>query len=569
MKLLGLFTRKGRLRIARYRQIFQTLVAHGFGEIAYQTGLGKVMRILSRPFRTRRQARERARVAGESNTWVRIRLAVEELGPSFIKLGQILSNRPDLVPRGLQRELEKLQQRVPPFAAQEAIALVERELGAPVAELFREFEAEPIAAASIAQIHRAVTPEGAVVAVKVQRPRLQEIVEVDIGILQELAELVERHVPETRGFGPRAIVAEFERGMLRELDFLREAAAIERFAAQFSGESRIKVPEVYRALTARRVLTMEFIDADPLSSYLQSDEPLRADGARIAEWGAELTLQQIFVHGFFHGDPHPGNIVVLADGRICYLDFGLTASLVQRDREVVSDILMNIITRNEQKAARAVVRLAGSRDFEIAQSIEREIGELIDRFQSAKAGDFSFTMLLGELTEMLVEKGLGLPPDLFLLVKALITIEGVATALDPQFDFAAHLEPFARDLVREKYDPKRAAKRVATTAGDYADLLQSFPGDYYKLVDTVAAGRVRVRLDDETIAPLGRIVAAASSALVFALVLGSIIIGSAIIVHSRVPPLWNEVPVIGIGGFVIARLIGLRLVIRIMRTGGM
>ncbi len=569
MKLLGLFTRKGRLRIARYRQIFQTLVAHGFGEIAYQTGLGKVMRILSRPFRTRRQARERARVAGESNTWVRIRLAVEELGPSFIKLGQILSNRPDLVPRGLQRELEKLQQRVPPFANDEATALVERELAGSIGELFREFDPEPIAAASIAQIHRAVTPEGAVVAVKVQRPRLQEIVEVDITILQELAELVERHIPETRGFGPRAIVDEFERGMLRELDFLREAAAIERFAAQFSGETRIKVPEVYRALTSRRVLTMEFIDAEPLASYLQGDAPLGLNGARIAEWGAELTLQQIFAHGFFHGDPHPGNIVVLSDGRICYLDFGLTGSLVQRDREVVSDILMNIIARNEQKAARAVVRLAGSRDFEIAQSIEREIGELIDRFQSAKAGDFSFTMLLGELTDVLVDKGLGLPPDLFLLVKALITIEGVATGLDPQFDFAAHLEPFARDLVREKYDPKRAAKRVATTAGDYADLIQSFPGDYYKLVDTVAAGRVRVRLDEETIAPLGRIVAGASSALVFALVLGSIIIGSAIIVHSRVPPLWNEVPVIGIGGFVIAGLIGLRLVVRIMRTGGM
>ncbi len=567
MKVLALLTRKGRLRIARYRQIFSTLMAHGFGEIAYQAGLGKVFRMLRRPFQGRRK--DEQRVAGESNTWVRIRLAVEALGPSFIKLGQILSNRPDLIPRELQRELEKLQQHVPSFPSTEAVKLVEAELGGPIVELFREFDPDPIAAASIAQIHRAVLPGGESVAVKVQRPMLHELVEVDLSILRELAELVERHVPETRGFGPLKIVDEFERGMRQELDFLREAAAIDRFAAQFSGENRIKVPKVYHEVSTKRVLTMEFIDAHPVSEYWQGEPRLYPDGSHIAELGADLTLRQIFVHGFFHGDPHPGNVMVLDDGRICYLDFGLTGSLVQRDREVVSDILMSIISRNEQKAARAVVRLAGSRDFDTAQSIEREIAELIDRFQSAQAGDFTFTMLLGELTEVLADKGLGLPPDLFLLVKALITIEGVATGLDPKFDFAARLEPFARDLVREKYDPKRMATRVATSAGDYAELIQSFPGDYYKVVDTISAGRVRVRLDQDTIEPIRRMVVTASSALVFALVLGSLIIGSAIIVHSRVPPLWHEVPIIGIAGFVVAGVIGFRLLVRIMRTGGM
>ncbi len=567
MKIIALLTRKGRLRITRYRQIFSTLVAHGFGEIAYQTGLGRALRVLGRPFAARRGSEER--VAGESDTWTRIRLAVEELGPSFVKLGQILSNRPDLIPRPLQHELEKLQRSVPPFAPREAVALLERELGAPVTSLFREFDPKPVAAASIAQIHRAVTHEGVTVAVKVQRPKLQEIVEVDIAILRELAELIERRVPESRRFGPAGIVDEFEKGMLQELDFLREAAAIERFATQFAGDDRIKVPAVHRELTSRRVLTMEFIEARPLSGFVYGERRLGKRGAQIAELGADLTLRQIFVHGFFHGDPHPGNIVVLDDGRLCYLDFGLTGSLVQRDREVIGDILLSIISRNEQKAARAVVRLAGSRDFAIAQSIEREIAELITRFQSAQAGDFSFTMLLGELTEVLVDQGLGLPPDLFLLVKALITIEGVATGLDPGFDFAARLEPFARDLVREKYDPKRTATRVATTAGDYAELLQSFPGDYYKLVDSIAAGRVRVRLDETTLEPIRKTVVGAASILVSALVLGALIIGSAILVHSGVPPLWNGVPVIGIGGFLVAAGVGLRLLARTLRGEGL
>ncbi len=567
MKLLGLFTRKGRLRFARYRHILTTLVAHGFGEIVYQTGLGRMLRLLRRLSRRRRADKRRA--FGESTTWERIRLAVEDLGPTFIKLGQILSNRPDLIPRELQVELQKLQENVPPFATRRATALITKELGTPMQELFREFDHDPVAAASIAQIHRAVLPSGEVVAVKIQRPGLQELVDVDIEILMELAQLLERYVPESRNLGPRDIVDEFEKAMHQELDFRREAASIERFGSQFSQDASIKVPVVFRRHSSQRVLTMEFIEGRPLADLLDQLPRDAAEGARVAKLGATLTLTQIFRYGFFHADPHPGNIVVLDDGRLCYLDFGLTGSLIQRDLEVVSDMLVSIIARNEQQAARAVVRLAGSRDFETARSIEREIAELIGRFQSAQAGDFSFTGLLSEVVEILVDKGLRLPSDLFLLVKSLITIEGVATALDPQFDFAAHLEPFARTLLHDRYDPKRLASRVATMATDYAELLQSFPGDYYKLVDTLSSGRVRFSFDEASIRPIQKTVLQATSALVFSIVLGSLIIGSALIVHSQVPPLWRQVPVIGIIGFVAAGLVGFWLLVKIIRNGAL
>ena len=437
--LLTLLTKKGRLRFARYRKIVSTLLAYGFDEIVYQTGVGKLLRLTGTLFGTRKRTEGRA--PGQFSTWVRVRKAVEELGPTFIKLGQILSNRPDLIPAGLQDELERLQENVPPFSSEKAIAQIEAELGSPLAELFREFDTEPLAAASIAQIHRAVLPSGEETAVKIQRPGLQELVEVDIGILEELANLLEHYVPETRSVGPRDLVAEFEKGMQQELDFRREAASIERFGAQFAEEEGIKVPQVFRSHSSRRVLTMEYIEGRPLAELLEhperASEAGKEENARIARLGARLTLEQIFSYGFFHADPHPGNLMILADGRICYLDFGLTAGLVQRDLEIISDMLTSIIARNEQKAARAVVRLAGSRDIETAQSIEREIAELIDRFQSAHAGDFSFTALLAELVKVLVDRGLRLPPDLFLLVKALITIEGVATTLDPEFDFAA------------------------------------------------------------------------------------------------------------------------------------
>ena len=564
MRLLALLTRKGRLRFARYRDILFTLLAHGFGEIVYQTGLGRALRLV-RKLSRRARAGQRQQ-SGEFATWERVRMAIEELGPTFIKLGQILSNRPDLIPRELQVELQKLQENVPPFPAQEAISSIEKELGKSMREIFRDFDRDPVAAASIAQLHRAVLPTGETVAVKIQRPGLLELVKVDVDILRELAGLIERYVPASQSMGPQNLVDEFEKAIHQELDFLREAASIERFGSQFADDDRIMVPKVYSEYSTRKVMTMEFVDGRPLADLLSEDPRDEREGQRVAELGADLTLKQIFQNGFFHADPHPGNILVLHDGRLCYLDFGLTGSLIRRDLEVISDLLISIIGRDEQKASRAVVRLAGSRDHDIARSIEREIAELIGRFKSAEVGDFSFTTLLSAIVEILVDKDLRLPPDLFLLVKSLITIEGVATALDPHLDFSARLEPFAKALLEDQYDPERITSRIATLTHDYTDLLEGLPGDYYKLVDRLASGRVLLRLEDESIQPMRQTILQATSALVFAVVLAALIIGSALIVHSRVPPLWNEIPVIGVFGFVVAGVVGFWLLVKIIRN---
>ncbi len=567
LRLLSLFTRKGRLRFKRYRKIFSTLVTYGFDELAYQTGIGKIFRVMRGLLR--KTPPKKARSVGESSTWERIRMVAEELGPTYIKLGQILSNRPDLIPGELQNELEKLQKNVPPFSSREANEVVEKELGKPIQQVFAEFDETPFAAASIAQVHRAVFFNGDVAAVKVQRPGLHELVEMDLDILKELVELMERYFPEARAMEPSKIVSEFEKAMFQELDFRWEANSIQRFRDQFSRESGIKVPKLYRECSGRKVLCMEYIQGRPLSEVLEEAPQQFEDRAGIARLGADLTLKQIFSYGFFHADPHPGNIILLQDGRICYIDFGLTGTLVQKDLEIFSDLLTSIISQNEKKAARAVAKLAGSRNVMLAQSMEREIAKLLERFKNAQNGEFPFTALLKELVEILVARGLHLPPDLFLLVKSLLTIESVAIALDPKFDFTAHITPFAETLVQDQYSASKIQGRLTAMAGDYAELLQSLPGDYYKVVDSIASGKVHLDIEEKSLNQVQDSLFKASSTLSFSVVLGALIIGSAVIVHSGVPPLWNEVPVIGIMGFVVSGLIGFGLLVKIIRNGGL
>jgi ubiquinone biosynthesis protein len=288
MWLLNLLSRQGRLRFSRYRHIISTLIRYGFGEIVYQTGTAKLIRVM-RKISFRRKPEEAVHIERYS-TWQRVRMTVEQLGPTFIKLGQILSNRPDLIPRELQNEIEKLQENVPPFSADKAAGVIEEDLGATVEELFDSFDREPVAAASIAQIHWAVLKDGSEVAVKIERPGLRELVEVDVSILRELAGLLVRYVPESTRVGPKELVDEFERDMMQELDFRREAASIERFAAQFEGNVDVKIPKVYPKYSTRRVLTMEFVTGTPLSSYMEEDPGDRDEVSRIAEVGADFTL---------------------------------------------------------------------------------------------------------------------------------------------------------------------------------------------------------------------------------------------------------------------------------------
>jgi len=347
---IGAISRTHR-HIERYRQILTVLFRYGFGDVIDALHIGRYVDI-ALPKKIRR---ERERI-GELTLPERVRLSMEELGPTFIKMGQILSTRPDLIPMEFITQFEKLQDTVPPFPFEDVKKTIESELKAPIATIFQDFDETPVAAASIGQVHRATLATGEDVAVKVQRPDIKKMIEVDLEIMLHLATLLEQNVDAYQIYNPTRIVTEFADTIKKEIDYINEAFYIERFSRQFLDDPTVYVPKVFSDTTTARVLTMEYIDGVKTSDI----DRLEAEGLDrgvIAARGADLIFEQILVHGFFHADPHPGNIVILPDNVICYLDFGMMGRIDRQTRDEIVDLVVAVVRQNEAKATDALLRL--------------------------------------------------------------------------------------------------------------------------------------------------------------------------------------------------------------------
>ncbi len=429
IRKIGIVTRTYR-HINRYRQILLVLAKYGFDELVDNLKIAQYvevgLQLISRGRREQVETLTRAQ---------RLRMVLEELGPTFIKLGQVLSTRPDLVPPDLVHEFEKLQKSVPPFQAEKAREIIRTELHAPIEEVFERFDDRPLAAASIGQIHRATLRDGDEVVVKVQRPGIRRTIEVDLEILLHLATLAERHLEGARLHRPTKIVEEFARVIEQELDFHTEAAHLERFAGQFLDDPTVYVPKVYRDATTGHVLTMEYVEGiHPVSSDAVKDAGL--DPKVVVARGADAILRQVFVHGFFHADPHPGNIFVLRGNVLCYLDFGMMGRIDRRSREDIADLIHGVVARDAPKCAQALLRLA-ERDDDVdvdVRRLERDVEEFLDRHVVSRLQELELGKLLQHLLDLLNRHRLRIPADLVMMLKALGTVEGLGAALDADFD---------------------------------------------------------------------------------------------------------------------------------------
>ena len=568
IRKIGVMSRTYR-HVNRYREIIAILVKYGFGDVLAKLELQKHLEF-GKGFILGKAAAEIVTLS----RWERVRMALEELGPTFVKLGQIMSTRQDMIPQELITELEKLQDKVPPFSTEDVKRIIEEELGSSVDSLFKDFTDSPIASASIAQVHKAALPDGEEVAIKVQRPDIGRIIEVDLEIMLHVATLIEKHLKELEIVHPVEIVEEFARVIRKEQDFRIEAAHIERFASNFQADMTIHVPHVYREFSSSKVLTMEFIGGIKVSEITKADVQVQdasIDPKVVAARGATLILKQIFEHGFFHADPHPGNIRVLKDNVICFLDYGMMGSLSARHREDLADVLIGIITKDESKITKTILKLSESGYGQMVDSeaLESDIAELIEVYAYCTLKELEIGTLLHRIAKVVAEHRLKVPRDFYLLAKALVTIEGVGRELNPDFNAVEHAEPFAKKSIVARMGPRRLIEDFYHSATEASLLMRDLPAEAREMLTLIKQGEAKIKFEHRGLDPMLKTFEQANNRMVFAIVLASLVIGSALIVLSGVPPKWHEIPVIGIIGFLGAGIMGFWLLFSILRHGKM
>jgi ubiquinone biosynthesis protein len=545
----------------RYRQILAVLFKYGFGDLLEMLKIDQYIEVglqmISRKGATRVERLNRPQ---------RLRMAFEELGPTYIKLGQILSTRPDLVPMEYIEELSKLQDKIPAFPFEAARKVILSEFGIGPDELFDSLEEEPFGSASIGQVHRAVLKDGEAVAVKIQRPGIRKIIEVDLEIMLHLGTLAERHIEELSLHRPVKIVEEFARKLEKEIDYKNEATNMERVARHFLDDPHVYIPKVYRETTTTRVLTTEYIEGIKISD-IDRLEAAGLDREILTARGADLVLKQIFVHGFFHADPHPGNIFVLPDNVICLLDFGMTGIVDRQTREDFVDLLDGIVHHNEARAAQVLLKLTYWDNEPERRLFEREVADFMGRHLYKPLKDIELGKLLLQLLELATSLRLRIPPDIFLMIKAFSTVEGVGHLLDPGFDMVAQATPFVTEVKLSRYKPQRIADDVYDLATRLLHFFQQFPKDLLDLASLIRQQKLRLQIEHRGLETMLATHDRISNRISFSILIAALIIGSALIVISETPPLVYGISLIGILLFSAAAIMGIWLLVAILKKG--
>jgi ubiquinone biosynthesis protein len=545
----------------RYRQILTILFKYGFDDLLERLKIDQYIEAGLQAISKKRSERYEKLTRPQ-----RLRMAFEELGPTYIKLGQVLSTRPDLVPVEVANELAKLQDEVPPFSFDAVEQVVEAEFGKPSEKIFEELDQQPLASASIGQVHKARLKDGEAVAVKFQRPGIRKVIEVDLEIMLHLATLAEHHIKEFQIHRPVKIVQEFARTLEKEIDYTIEASHTERIARQFLDYPFVYIPLVFREFTTSRVLTTELIDGIKISK-IEALEAAGLDKKVIADRIVALVLRQAFDHGFFHADPHPGNIFVLAENVICMVDFGMMGIVDRATREEFIDLIDSVVHQQEVKATQVLLRLTEWDEQPDVRALEREFADFMGRHLYKPLKDMEVGKLLQDLIELTIRFRLRIPPDIFLMIKALSAVEAVGRRLDPEFDLIAHATPFIKRVKLERFAPQRLSSDVFDMMSRLLEFLQQFPKDLLDLTDMIRQQKLSLQLEHKGLETMLETQDRTSNRMSFAIIIAALIIGSALIVISEIPPLVFGISLIGIIGYLVAAVMGFWLLAAIIKKG--
>lgn len=570
--------------LERLHEITSVLIRYGFGDIVRRMGMASVLERAGRVLLWK-HADELAHLEPPA----RVRRALEELGPTFIKLGQVLATRVDLFEPEWIAEFGKLQDSAPPLPYADVQQQLAEDLGARPEEIFAAFDPEPLAAASIAQVHRARLEDGSAVVVKVRRPGIRPVIEADLRWLMRLAALIESENPELRNFHPQEIVRQFEQSLRRELDFGSECRNAERIAENFAGytdqdsASRsatatardsapsglpaapgIVIPRVYWQWTGERVCVQEFIDGIPGRDLAAADR-VGLDRKMLARRGAHAVLKMIVEDGFFHADPHPGNVFYLPGNRIAFIDFGMVGRLTEERRDQMIWLMLGLVRQESARVADVLLDWSGDSTVDEGGLI-LDIQTFVDQYHGVPLKRLSLGAMLTDLTAILRKHQIALPPDLSLLIKAFITLEGMGRELDPDFDMAGEALPMLEQSLRARYTPAALIKRGWRSAGEMLALIADLPHDLSRLLRAARRGRLEIHIDVTHLKHVGNQLDGAANRLVIGIVVAALIIGSSIVMTVPGGPTLLGLPVFGLIGFLGAAAGGVWLLLSIVKS---
>ena len=538
------------------------LFKYGFGHIIEQLNIDYYIQLGKRAVTFGSTSRDLQRLPHGA----RFRLALEELGPTFIKLGQLLSTRPDLVPADIIDELKKLQDHLPAVPTDDIRAQIHSELGYPVEDLFIDFRSIPLATASIAQVHRATLKDGSEVVCKVRRPEIEAVIITDLDIMMGLAYLANKHLPGADMYDPIGVVKEFRRSIQRELDFSREARTIERFAKNFGDDTTVHIPAVYWDYTGHTVLTMEYVSGIKITNLAE----LQSDGhdlKLIARRGADSFLKQVFQFGLFHADPHPGNLHILENDVICILDYGMVGRIDDAMKLHLTELLLGLLQRDVDRIITQLLYSGDLNDDADRPSLRRDLSEFIEEHYDTRLQDIKIGKLLHDFIQILSHYRIKLPPNLMLLSRSLIILEGIGRQLDPDFNMAERLQPFAEQIIKNRYSPGSVAKDAATTLRDYYALGKSLPKDIKEFINRVNRNQFKIDLEHRGLERLITDLEKSTNRISFSMVIAALIIGSSVVMQVDKGPSLMGFPVIGLFGYSVAGFLGFGLAIAILRSG--
>jgi ubiquinone biosynthesis protein len=549
--------------IARGRRITEILVRNGLGFMVQQLALDRFV-----PRFWRRRSVRADDAVGRLTVPQRLRRTLEELGATYIKLGQLMSGRADLLPPDFIEELSKLLDSAPPVAADEIRDLIESELGAPVEALFASFDDEPIASASIGQVHRATLFDGQEVVIKVQRPGIEAVVEADLDLLLHQARFLESRSEVMRDYNLVEIGSELARSLREELDYQVEGRHAERLRNNLSRDPRFLVPRVFWNMTSERTITLEYLEGIQFNEIHRLRDA-EYDLSSIAQMGIEAYLKQIFVDGFYHADPHPANIMVVGD-QIAFIDFGTAGYLTPSQKEMLGDMFIQIIDEDAAGLARTVVRMGATRGRPSLDAMEYDLQRLLMRYWGIALEEIPVGEMLAEVFTTAYRHKVYLPGDLALLARTIITLEGTGRLLDPEFMLVDAMRPFAERLVRERMSPVVAGRRALRTLRQAADLAQAFPGRLDDLWDQLEEGEITLGVEVRRLEVIMQKANSMLNRVAFSVVVAALIVGSALILHGGKDQ-W-EMPILGVGipvaqiAFIGAVLAGAWLLISMIRS---